>query len=246
MTRFCAFLGILSLLSCHLNKVSIGNYETKSLVIKPLSPNTFVHISYLQTTTFGNVACNGLIFKEKDEVFIFDTPTNDTVSLELIDWVEKNLKSRVKGVVINHFHEDCLGGLKAFHRRQIPSYAHTKTIELAQKQGFELPQNGFENQQILQLGNQKIVNQFYGEGHTKDNIVSYIPSEKVLFGGCLIKAIGAGFGNLNDANTQAWSQTVTKIKTQLPDLQYVVPGHGDAGGSELLDYTIQKFKEKAQ
>ncbi len=246
MIRFCLFLGILNLLSCHLNKVSVQIYETKNLIIKPLSPNTFVHISYLQTQTFGKVACNGLIFKVKNEAIIFDTPTNDSVSLELIQWVEQNLRCQVKGVVINHFHEDCLGGLKAFHQHKIPSYAHAKTIELAQTQGFELPQKGFENQQILQLGNQKIVNQFYGEGHTKDNIVSFIPSEKVLFGGCLIKAVGAGFGNLSDANPKTWSQTVAKIKAQLPDLQYVVPGHGDSGGIELLDYTIQKFKEKAQ
>jgi metallo-beta-lactamase class B len=244
--RFLIFLSILSLISCHLNKLSGNRYETHSLIIQPLSPNTFVHISYLQTETFGKVACNGLIFKVQDEAFIFDTPTNDSVSLELIQWVETQLKCRIKGIVINHFHEDCLGGLKAFHQKQIPSFAYTKTIDFARKAGFEVPQNGFEKQQILTLGKQKIINQFYGEGHTLDNIVSYVPSEKVLFGGCLIKAVGAGFGNLNDANPKVWSKTVAAIKTQLPDLQYVVPGHGNAGGMELLDYTIQKFKEKEQ
>lgn len=219
-------------------------YETETLKITQLTANTFVHISYLQTTSFGKVACNGLVFKNNNEVIVFDTPTNDTVSNELIDWVEKSLKSSVKAVVVNHFHDDCLGGLKAFHKRNIASYANAKTLELAKKQGAEVPQNGFDTKQELLLGDKKVINQFYGEAHTIDNIVSHIPSENVLFGGCMVKEVGAGFGYLGDANTKEWSETVTKVKQAMPDLKYIIPGHGKVGGIELLDYTIKKFKDK--
>jgi metallo-beta-lactamase class B len=243
--KYIILLSFISILSCKTSQNALKPYETDTLKIVPLSDNTFIHITYLQTESFGKVACNGLVFKEKNEAYIFDTPTNDTVSLELINWVEKNLKCSVKGIVINHFHNDCLGGLKAFHQKKIPSFANNKTIELAKKQGFEVPQNGFEGRQELKAGTKTIVNQFYGEGHTRDNIVSYIPSEKVLFGGCLIKEVGASFGFLGDANVQEWSNTVSKIKANLPDVRYVVPGHGAAGGVALLDYTIEKFMEKA-
>jgi metallo-beta-lactamase class B len=57
--------------------------------------------------------------------------------------------------------------------------------------------------------------------------------------------VGASFGFLGDANVQKWSNTVSKIKANLPDVRYVVPGHGAAGGVALLDYTIEKFMEKA-
>ncbi|MBL7817907.1 MAG: subclass B1 metallo-beta-lactamase [Saprospiraceae bacterium] len=218
--------------------------DTETFKITQLTANTFVHITYLQTTSFGKVACNGLIFRNKDEAIIFDTPSNDTVANELIDWVEKQLRCQVKGIVVNHFHNDCLGGLKAFHKRNVLSHANSKTIELAQKQQVEVPQNGFEGKQELWLGDKKIINQFYGSGHTHDNIVSYIPSENVLFGGCLIKAVGADFGYLGDADVKEWSNTVKKVKEAIPTLKFVVPGHGKAGGTELLDYTIQKFKDK--
>jgi metallo-beta-lactamase class B len=244
MKKILFILLAIACFGCKTVHVAEKTYETETLIITPLTANTFVHISYFQSATFGKVPCNGLIFKNENEVIIFDTPTNDTVSNELIDWVERSLKANVKAVVINHFHDDCLGGLKAFHKRHIPSFANAKTLELAKKQQVELPQNGFDLKQELNLGDKKVINQFYGEGHTIDNIVSYIPSENVLFGGCLIKEVGAGFGNLADANVKEWSNTVMKVKQAMPHLKYVIPGHGKVGGVKLLDYTIEKFKDK--
>jgi hypothetical protein len=37
---------------------------------------------------------------------------------------------------------------------------------------------------------------FFGEGHTKDNVVAYFLSEKILFGGCLLKELEASKGYL--------------------------------------------------
>ena len=96
---------------------------------------------------------------------------------------------------------------------------------------------------VLAINGIKVKNLFFGEGHTKDNIVSYIPSEKVLFGGCLLKTVGAKKGYLGDANTTDWSNTVAKIKKELSDIEYVIPGHGKTDGTELLTYTIQLFNE---
>lgn len=234
---------LLLLIGCKPPQLVDQSYETETLKIVKLTDNAFVHITYLQTTSFGKVPCNGLIFLNKKEAVIFDTPANDTGSVELIRYIEKTLKAKVKAVVVNHFHNDCLGGLKAFHKRNIPSYANNKTLELAQKSKVEVPKYGFDGKQELMLGDKIIINQFYGEGHTKDNIVSYIPSEAVLFGGCLIKEVGAGFGFLEDANEKEWSNTVLKVKNNIPNLKFVIPGHGKVGGEELLDYTIEKFKK---
>ncbi len=245
MNRVCALiLFSFVFLDCKTVSSIAKNYKTETLVITKLTNQTFVHTTFLLSETFGRVPCNGLIFINKNEAIVFDTPPNDSVSVELINYIETKLKCKTKAVVINHFHADCLGGLKAFHQHNIPSYANLKTIELAKKDSVEVPQLGFDGKLELTLGNKKIINQFYGEGHTKDNIVSYIPTENVLFGGCLIKEVGAGFGNLNDANTKEWSNTVLKIKNTLPSLKHIVPGHGKVGGIELLDYTIEKFKNK--
>jgi len=214
------------------------------LIIQKLSEHTFVHVSYLNTQKFGKVACNGMVFIEGNEAIVFDTPTDDDVSIELINWLENERKYKVKGVVATHFHVDCLGGLSVFHEKHIPSYANAKTIAFATQDSVTMPEKGFESKLELDLGGLRIINYFFGEGHTKDNIVSYIPSEEILFGGCLIKAVGAQKGNLNDANTEEWSNTVRKIKKEFPNIKYIVPGHGKVGGTALLNYTIKLFENK--
>ncbi|WP_298508956.1 subclass B1 metallo-beta-lactamase [uncultured Kordia sp.] len=229
--------------SCKPAKKGNTNYASETLKIQQISPNVFMHISYLQTNDFGNVPCNGMIYFNKNEAIVFDTPTNDAVSKELIDWIENEQKKIVKAVVVTHFHVDCLGGLQQFHNNGTPSYAHYATIELVQQDPKKvMPKHGFNNSFELTIGEETVILQFFGEGHTSDNIVGYIPSEKALFGGCLIKSLKAGKGNLEDANVNAWSATVENIKKEIPTLNIVIPGHGKYGNAELLDYTIQLFK----
>jgi metallo-beta-lactamase class B len=93
----------------------------------------------------------------------------------------------------------------------------------------------------LQAGGIKVTNQFLGEGHTKDNFVAYVPSDKVLFGGCMIKALDASNGYLGDANIAAWSAAIQKVKSTFPEIVIVIPGHGKVGGVDLLDYTAGMF-----
>ncbi len=217
-------------------------YKSKKLIIKQISENTFQHISFLQTNDFGNVPCNGLIVRNNNETIIFDTPTNTSTSEELINWVKKTLNCKINAIIPTHFHNDCLAGLKAFEKYNIPSYANIETIKLAKENNLSFPENGFIDSLCLKVGNEIIITKFFGEGHTKDNIIGYFPSENVMFGGCLIKTLNATKGFLGDANTVEWSNTVEKVKKAYPNVKIVVPGHGDCGNMELLDYTIKLFK----
>ena len=234
---------ILLLSACHPKNAALFLYNSSLLKIEQITPNAFQHISFLEIPNYGPFPCNGLVYVNNGEAIIFDTPTNTEASLELIHWVQNELHAKIKAVVINHFHVDCLAGLEVFHQAGIPSRAHQKTIELAIKDRVAvIPQYGFHQTETLQIGKSTIENRFFGEGHTKDNIVSYILEENLLFGGCMIKELGAGKGNLADANLTEWGNTVKRIKATYPNLQYVVPGHGKIGNTALLDYTIELFK----
>ena len=220
-------------------------YKSKDLNVTQIAKNSFQHISFKQTNDFGYVPCNGLIVRNNNEVIIFDTPTNDKSSEELIKWIGATLHCKINAIIPTHFHDDCLGGLKAFHQNNVPSYAYFKAIEFATENKYEVPQNSFRDSLILKLGDESIIAKFFGEGHTKDNIVGYFPSENVMFGGCLIKELKAGKGYLGDANVPDWSNTVEKVKKEYPNVKIVVPGHGEYGNSKLLDYTIELFKTRA-
>lgn len=219
-------------------------YKSDNLIVIQISENAFQHISYLQTNDFGKVPCNGLVVRNSGETIIFDTPANDASSAELIAWVKDSLHCKINAVIPTHFHNDCLAGLKTFDENNIPSYANYQTIELAKKNNYMVPKNAFRDSLTLKLGNEHITARFFGEGHSKDNVVGYFPAEKVMFGGCLIKELNATKGFLGDANLATWSATVQNVKAAYPDVRIVVPGHGECGNKKLLDYTIRLFAIK--
>nr|WP_262897356.1 subclass B1 metallo-beta-lactamase [Rufibacter sp. SYSU D00308] len=219
-------------------------YASERLTVVKIAEHTYMHTSFLSTQSFGKVACNGMLVVQAGTGIIFDTPTDPESSNELLALAAEKLQIKVKAVVATHFHEDCVGGLQAFLDAQIPSYASRATVELLMQQGEKsnMPQTSFEGRLTLPLGKEKVEARFLGEGHTTDNIIGYFPKDRVLFGGCLIKEIGANKGNLADANVQAWPETVSKVKQHYPKARVVIPGHGQPGGTELLDYTIQLFR----
>ncbi len=215
---------------------------SEDLEIIPLSEKSFIHVSYVTYPSFGRVACNGLLYVNRNDALVMDTPANDELSQQLLNWIaEKFPHVKVKGVVINHFHSDCLGGLKAFHAAGAQSYANRLTCTLAQQDSAEVPQNAFSKKMKIKVGNQEVICDFVGEAHTRDNIVTWIPEEKILFGGCMVKSVDATKGNLEDANVEAWSITISKVKSKYNHAEIIIPGHGEAGGLELLDYTMQLF-----
>ncbi|TJY31608.1 subclass B1 metallo-beta-lactamase [Pontimicrobium aquaticum] len=219
-------------------------YQTDNLIIKKLSNHIYEHISYLNTDDFGKVACNGMLVINENESVLFDTPTDNKSSVELINFVTKELKCKIIALIPTHFHNDCVGGLAEFEEHNIPTYASKQTIELLKEndQKFSQPIKDFTDSLTLDIGNKKIYAEYFGEGHTKDNIIGYFPNDNAVFGGCLIKEVGASKGYLGDANIKEWSKTVVKVKQKYPNAKIVIPGHGKWGKTELFDYTIKLFK----
>jgi len=217
-------------------------YQSETLSVIRLSENTWQHISYLNTEDWGKVTCNGMIVVDKGEAIIFDTPSEDEVSAELIEWVMNSLNLKIIAVIPTHYHADNLGGLNEFHKRGIASHAYIKTIEIANGRGYPQPQHGFDKHLELKVGDKKAWVDYFGGGHTVDNVVGYFPHDDIMFGGCLIKEVGSGKGNLEEADESEWAQTVMNVKAKYPAVKKIIPGHGESGGMELLDYTIKLFE----
>lgn len=228
---------------CKSAQLSDKSYTTDNIIIKKVKDHVYQHTTFLETVDFGKVPCNGMIVFDEKEAIVFDTPVDDATSAELINWVKDSLDCKIVAVIPTHFHYDCLGGLEEFHKHEIPSYALNRTTATAKSKDYPIPKNSFDSLLKLNVGSKEVIAEFNGEGHTKDNIIGYFPSEKIMFGGCLVKEIDAGKGNLEDANVNDWSETVMKIKDKYPDTEVVIPGHGELGDKALLDYTVKLFEE---
>ena len=219
-------------------------YQSQNLILRKVSPHVYRHISYLNTDDFGRVECNGMVVVNGGKAVIFDTPANDSASEELINFLNKNLHSIISAIIPGHFHNDCVGGLKVFGEHHIPGYAFSKTIGILKKEGNQNVSllKSFTDSLTLDIGGEKVYAEYFGEGHTKDNIVGYFPKDSILFGGCLVKELGGSKGFLGDANVKAWPATVLKVKQKYSQAKLVIPGHGKPGGTDLLDYTANLFR----
>lgn len=215
----------------------------EDLEIVQLSERVWVHRSYTTFEPYGRFYSNGMIYVIEGECMLFDTPMAEEITSLLIKWIEEEKGWEIKGIVVNHFHADCLGGLDLLHEKGIPSYAMERTIALAKADSVSVPRVGVKTQSSLTLKGKKIKLYYPGEAHTVDNMVVYLPREKLIFGGCMVKSVGAGKGNLADANVEAWSETIANVKAKYPKAKWVIPGHGEYGGTELLDFTMELFAQ---
>ena len=205
---------------------------SEDLVLHQLSENCYVH------TQKGN---NGLIYVNNNEAVIISTPDSDRETQNLINWVQNELKATIVAYVIDRWHPDAMQGLDVVQENGIKSYAFELTRKIAKEKGLPVPEIGFNLKKELMVGDEKVVCHFLGEAHTRDGIVVWIPSEKILFGGNEIRSYNGWVGNIGDANLEQWSKTAKKIKQAYGAAKIVVPGHGRFGGSELIDYTIELF-----
>jgi metallo-beta-lactamase class B len=181
------------------------------------------------------------------KAFLFDTPITDNQTKTLVKWIVDSLNAAVSTFIPNHWHEDCLGGLDYLHSKGVKSYANQMTINLAKEHGMPVPQNGFTDSLHLNLRGEEIYCYYLGGGHSADNIVVWIPSEKILFGGCMVKEVySEQLGNLSDAKIEEWPETIQKVTEKFSEAQIVIPGHGKIGGKELLNHTKELLYQYLQ
>jgi metallo-beta-lactamase class B len=226
-------------------QISRGQSENAAIKIsddvevRQLAEGFWLHTTYYDIEGLQNVPANGIILIDSNEAVMIDLPwTNEQAGL-LFDWAEQKQHAMIKKVVPNHWHIDCIGGLAEAHRRKAESFALDKTVEILKSKNEPSPMNWFTDRLTLSCGTIHVELAYYGAAHTVDNIVVWVPSKKILFGGCMVKAQNArNLGNITDADVASWPVTLKKVKEAYPEAKIVVPGHGRPGGLELIDHTI--------
>jgi len=203
-----------------------------------ISANAYVHVSYAFMPDYGRVGSNGLVFVNGNEAFLFDTPMTDSLTLDLVSFIRDSMKLKITGFVPNHWHVDCMGGLEFIQDQKIESYANQMTIDIATSKILPVPDHGFKDSLALKLGNNPIKCYYLGAAHSLDNIVVWIPSEQVLFPGCMVKSINSkDLGNTADGDLAAYPKTIDALIRKFRMAKIVIPGHGQYGGLELLTHT---------
>lgn len=216
---------------------------SEDISLKRLSDRTYMYTAIAEINGFGTVPCNGLVILDGAEALLVDTPMDDAQTETLVNWVSDSLHAEVTKFIPTHWHGDCIGGLGYLQSNGVESYANSMTIDITRDKGLPVPDHGFSDTLNLKLGDTDIEAYYPGGGHSYDNIVVWIPEDKILFGGCLVKDMTAkGLGNTADADMKDWPRTVDKVSEKYRGAVIIVPGHGPEGGTELLEHTLELLK----
>ncbi len=238
----------LALAGCQSSPVATKDnsiHVSDDVTVQPITPGVWVYTSYFAVPDYGRVGAHGLVVIDGEDAVLINLPWTDNQTAVLFDWVAKDSGATVKSVVPTHFHQDSMGGLAEAHRRGATSYGLDKTIAFAREDHLPVPQCPFQLQTAVHCGKTIILLNYPGAAHTTDNIVAWLPKQRVLFGGCLVKSLDEqSLGNTSDGDLAAFPTTLRKLKAKYPNARIVVPGHGDWGGLELIDHTLKLCNKK--
>lgn len=246
LSGFCLLaLGIWALLLPRVVCAAVSSKPTPlHLKVRPVAKDVFVHTSYYRYPGMvAPVPSNGLIIGTKEGAILIDTAWDPDQTLELLRWVADSLHQRVKLVVITHAHQDRLGGLDVLQANNIKVYSTPLTAARATVMQQPAPTPAIKPFTLIRAGRTRLELFFPGPGHAPDNMVAWLPRQKILFGGCLIKEKTAlALGNIDDADLKKWPAAVRKVAARYPNAATVVPGHGAWGGPELLTRTLELLR----
>lgn len=212
---------------------------TPDLVVRELQPGVWLHRSWSRDPAGERISSNGLVVRDEGGLVIVDTPWGNAPTEALLDWIARELHEPVLRVIVTHSHDDRLGGARIVRERAIPLLASPRTVEIAAERSPEhLPMAlaGLDEGKAVPVGTLEVFNP--GPAHSPDNVVVWLPEKRLLFGGCAVKPADAtSLGFTGHADVARWPEAIRRVKQRYPDVALVVPGHGDPGGTTLLDRT---------
>ena len=147
---------------------------------------------------------------------------------------------KINKVIIGHSHRDCLGGLEYLHNKGIESISGDKTKQKCIDNELPIATLSFSDKMLFEYEREKITCQYFGGGHTSDNIVVYFQKSRILFGGCFIRSLSSKrLGYTKESVIEDWDRSIVKLQKEFSGIKLVIPGHGKYGDIQLLNHTIK-------
>ena len=209
--------------------------------LRPLGEGVWVHVATRDIGGGTVFPSNGLVVRDGDGLIVVDPAWGGDNTAALLEAIEREIGLPVRRSISTHFHDDRVEGVDTLKAAGVATWATPMTRSLARAEGNEVPAFALEGLgepgDAVQVGPVEV---FYpGAAHAPDNVVVYVPSARVLFGGCAVhEGARRSPGNVADADLDAWPVSIGRVQDRYPEARVVVPGHGRPGGLDLLTHTI--------
>ena len=215
---------------------------SEAVQLTRLSDDVWLHTSEYAYPGGASYGSNGLVVREGDALTLIDTAWGELKTDQLLAAIKEQIALPVTRALVTHYHGDRAGGIDLLEARGVQVYAHPLTQRLTQEHGLPVPDRVFEGineiGSVVSFGRLQVV--YPGPAHAMDNLLVWLPAEKILFGGCAVRALSAtSAGNTRHGDIEAWLLVLEMVAKTYGNASVVVPGHGDTGGIELIRHTVQ-------
>jgi glyoxylase-like metal-dependent hydrolase (beta-lactamase superfamily II) len=222
-------------------------YASDDLILKPIqvAPNTYFvkGLAEMGSSKNQNFISNaGFVITAKG-VVVVDALGSPALAKKLISEIKKITPQKIVAVIVTHYHADHVYGLQEFKnvgakiyaQGEGRSYISSETARqrlIASRTDFAPWVNAsthlisadawIDQSFMLTVGGVEFKIRRVGPAHAPEDLIIYVPSERVLFAGDLVFRGRIPF--VGNADSKGWLQALNEIESLNPSI--VIPGHG--------------------
>lgn len=233
--------------------------QAHTLTAQQVSPSAWYveGLSALGTSANQNFISNAAFVVTPAGVVVIDALGSPTLAEQLLVAIRKVTPLPVTQVIVTHYHADHIYGLQAFKAAGARIIAHQAAREYLNSDTARLrlsasrvdlapwvnastqltPADEWINgPKELVVGGYRFLLQPVGPSHTPEDLVVYLPQEKVLFAGDLVFRSRIPF--VGQADSGHWIRALDTLLAF--DATTVVPGHGPLSSEARKDMELTR------
>ena len=233
--------------------------EVPAMLAKQVSPSSWYveGVSALGSSGNQNFISNAAFVVTPAGVVVIDALGSPALAKRLVAEIAKITPQPITHVIVTHYHADHIYGLQTFkalgarlvaHRAAL-AYLNSETARLRLQVSREelapwvdanthltVADEWLEGPKVLTVGGVRFDINPVGPAHTPEDLVVYLPSEKVLFAGDLVFRSRVPY--VGQADSRHW---ITALDSLLKfDTQVIVPGHGALSSEARKDMQLTR------
>lgn len=224
-----------------------------------VAPHTwFVQgVSALGSRANGNFISNAGFVVTDSSVVVIDALGSPALATALLAEIRRVTPKPVSHVIVTHYHADHIYGLQTFRaagaqiiaNRRANEYLNSETAALRMKASREelgpwidertelVPADRWiDEEATLDVGGTRFLVRAIGPAHTPEDVVAYVPSERVLFAGDLVFRNRIPY--VGQADSRRWLAALDVLLAY--DAAVIVPGHGPSSTEARRDLTLTR------
>jgi len=233
-----------------------GTIQVKAIQV---APNTYFvqGVPEMGSKQNQNFISNAGFVVTPKGVVVIDALGSPVLAQKLIQEIRSVTKQKIVAVVLTHYHADHVYGLQEFKRLGATIYAQRDGLNylasetakqrlIASRIDFApwvnentrlVPADVWIDQsKTITVGGVEFILNRVGPAHAHEDLIVYVPSEKVLFAGDLVFRGRIPF--VGNADSRGWVNALNEIQKLNPAI--VVPGHGPYSTNAVEDVVFTR------